>query len=286
MATDLRHITGYSVTGGTTTVDLRQVVGYTVVETREILDLDLFSMQGVLVEQDTPAIELFSMQGVVIEKSEPAAEIVRLSGLVTQDTQPNTNIHRVSMLVAQTSSGFVNLPLDISGLDRFKQLVQQRSSIALDWASLSVSAPRHPAGQPAERTEVDVITLEASTYRSHVTVTYLRRRISELSPLKLLPADYSTVDEVVQAIRALGYLIDNADIDYAASSVSPDNITLVAGPSSFFFVPGGRLVFGEVVSMSSVFGTTDLTGFEAADWLDMSDVFSVTNLSGYEAVDS
>lgn len=227
--------------------------------------MDLFQVRGVLIEKEQPALDLFSIRGVVIEKQVPAVNIPRARILLAQDTKLNANIQFARVLVAQTQEGYVNIPTDITGIDRFKIMAQAKLSKTLDWSSITISQPVPQPDGAASLTDVTLTTQEPSIYRGEIKVSYRRRSLSVLNPLKYDPAAFADIPAVIEAIRSEGYLVSDVDIDVAASTITPERITLVAAPNSFFFYPGSKAIFGAPVALpeiSTAFSSSTLPGFE------------------------
>lgn len=226
--------------------------------------MDLFQLRGVIVEKELPEVDLFSLRGVIVEKEPPTVRLSHMRTLVAQSTQQNAQLFTARVLLAQTQSGYVNLPTDMTGLDRFKALAQVKLSGQVDWNTLVIGQPTSPPDTTADFTEVKISTLETSAYRGEITVNYRRRSIGTLAPLKLEPDDFESIEQAIEHIRGLGYLIDETDVNVAESLIEEDSMTLTAGDSSYFFYPGSRVVFGIqpiLPHISLAFSSTTLPGF-------------------------
>ena len=239
---------------------------------------DLFSVQGVVVEKELQAVDLFSIQGVVIEKAPGSTEVSRLGASVIQKTPAKVEVAGLRLMVIQVSDGSITLPTDIAPIDSLKKLIQAKSSIPIPWSQYTLSKPRKL--NETGKTQVDLIPGLDAPSRVTASLNYGRRSINALFPLKLNPANYQNLNDVITDLRSRSLLVSIEDFDTSKSKVTAATITLVANADSYLFYPS-TVTFGNVPTLASEFTNTDLNGFEAVPLLSLAEAFTNTDLNGF-----
>ncbi len=198
-------------------------------------------------------------------------------------TNPTTALAAVRVQVIQHPVGEIPMAKNATGLSLFNTLRAQYLPItALDLARLTVEGPTQVTGT---LTKVKYTPQDHSIYRQPLEMTYHRYPISVLTGLNITPpaGGFASVSEFLAAVRTLGYLVQDSDIDLVKSVTRADgSVTLFPSKTSWLFSPDGSYDSSTLPAMEGVLPNLTTQDFDHTPHLHQA--ITVGELSGFEIV--
>jgi len=198
-------------------------------------------------------------------------------------TNPTTALAAVRVQVIQHLAGEIPLAKNATGLTLFNALRSQYLPItAFDLGRLTMEGPTQVSGT---LTKVKYTPQEHSIYRQPLEMTYHRYPISVLTGLDITPpaGGFASVSAFVNAVRALGYLVQDGDFDLVKSVTRTDgSVSLFPSKTSWLFSPDGSYDSSALPAMESLLPNLVTQDFDHTPHLHQ--VLQIGELSGFSPV--
>lgn len=199
-------------------------------------------------------------------------------------TNPSTSLAAIRVQAIQHKAGEIPMAKNASGLSLFNALRNQYLPIAsFDLTRLTLEGPTQVSGT---LTKVKYTPQDHSIYREPLEMTYHRYSISVLTGLAIVPpaGGFATVSAFLAEVRALGYLVQDSDIDLVKSVVRTNgSVTLFPTKTSWLFSPDGSYDSSTLPAMENLLPTLTTQDFDHTPHLHQA--VTVGELSGFEIVE-